>query len=99
MKGNFLHADKHKVSYKLVKRFLMWMFKQIASLQCLYSISKTKSEMKLIFLHADKHQSFLQVDFSIFGIKVYDKVILSLLMDMTRYSQSTHSKKFAISLQ
>ena len=55
--------------------------------------------MKLIFLRADKHQSFLQVDFSIFGIKVYYKVILSLLMDITRYSQITHSKKFAISLQ
>ena len=88
-----------KVSFNLIQRFLMWMFKQIASLQCLYNISKTKSEMKLIFLLADKHQSFLQVDFSIFGIKVYYKVILSLLMGITRYSQSAHSKKFAISLQ
>ena len=31
------------------------------------------------FLHADKHQSFLKVDF----IKVFYKVILSLLMGMT----------------
>ena len=30
---------------------------KIASLQCLYNISRKKLEMK--FLHADKHQSFL----------------------------------------
>ena len=32
------------------------------------------------FLHADKHQRFLQVYFSTLGIKVSDKLILSLLM-------------------
>ena len=32
------------------------------------------------FLHADKHQSFLQVDFNTLSIKVFYKVILSLLM-------------------
>ena len=31
------------------------------------------------FLHADKHQSFLQVDFNTLGIKDIYKVILSLL--------------------
>ena len=55
--------------------------------------------MKLIFLHADKHQSFLQVDFSSLGIKVSYKVILSLLMVMIKHYQSTQSNKFAISLQ
>ena len=34
--------------------------------------------MKLIFLHADKHQSFQQIDFSTLSIKVLYKVILSL---------------------
>ena len=34
------------------------------------------------FLHADKHQSFLQVDFNTLGIKDFYKVILSLLMGM-----------------
>ena len=29
------------------------------------------------FLHADKHQSFLQIGFNTFGIKVSYKVILS----------------------
>ena len=36
------------------------------------------------FLHADKHQSFLQVDFSTLGSKVSYKVVLSLLMGMIR---------------
>ena len=51
------------------------------------------------FLHADKHQSFLQVDFNTLGIKVFYKMILSLLTDMIYHSQSTQSNKFAISLQ
>ena len=56
--------------------------------------------MKLIlFLHADKHQSFLQVDSSTLGIKVSYKVILTLLMGIIKHSQSTQSNKFAISLQ
>ena len=51
------------------------------------------------FLHADKHQSFLQVYFNTLGIRVYYKLILSLLMGMIKYSQSTQINKFAISLQ
>ena len=41
------------------------------------------------FLHADKHQSFLQVDLNTLGMKVngHDK-----------YSQNTQRSKFAISL-
>ena len=51
------------------------------------------------FLHADKYQSFLPVEFTTLGTKVFYKVILSLLMTMIKHSQSTQSKKFAISLQ
>ena len=36
---------------------------------------KKKLDMKLIFWHANKHQSFLQVDFNTLGIKVSYKVI------------------------
>ena len=36
------------------------------------------------FLHADKRQSFLQVDLSTLGSKVSYKVVLSLLMGMIR---------------
>ena len=51
------------------------------------------------FLHSDKHQSFLQVDFNTLSIKVSQKVILSLLVGMINHSQSTQSNKFAKSLQ
>ena len=51
------------------------------------------------FLHADKHQSFLQADFNSLRIKVSYNVILSLLMGMIKHSQSTQSSKFAICLQ
>ena len=46
-----------------------------------------------------QHQSFLQVDFNTFGIKVSYKVVLSLLIGMIKHSQSTQSNNFAISLQ
>ena len=55
--------------------------------------------MKLIFLHTDKHQRFLQVDFNTLSIKVSYNVILSLLMGMIKYSQNTRRNKFTISLQ
>ena len=50
------------------------------------------------FLHADKHQSFLQVDFNTLSIKVSSKVLLSLLMGIIKHSQSTQSNKFTISV-
>ena len=49
-------------------------------------------------MHADKHKSFLQVDFNTLSIKVSYRVILSLLMDMVKHSHSTQSNKFAIFL-
>ena len=51
------------------------------------------------YLHADKHQNFLQVDFNTLSIKVFYKGILSLLMGMTNHFRSTQSKKLAIALQ
>ena len=51
------------------------------------------------FPHADKHQSFLQVDFNTLAIKVPYSVILSLLIGMIKHSQSTQSKKLAIFIQ
>ena len=65
------------------------------------SLQYLKKEVRneVDFLHADKHQSFLQVDFNILCIKDSYKAILSLLIDMIKHSQSNQSKKFAISLQ
>ena len=65
------------------------------------SLQYLKKEVRdeVDFLDADKHQSFLQVDFNTLGITVSYKVILSLWMGMINHSQSTQSNKFAISLQ
>ena len=52
---------------------------------------KKKVRDEVDFLHADKHQSFLQVDFNTLGIKVSYKVILPLLMGIIKHCQSTQS--------
>ena len=64
-------------------------------------VSNLKKEIRdeVQFLHADKHQSFLQDDFITLGIKVSYKLILSLLMGMIKHSQSTQINKFALSLK
>ena len=65
------------------------------------SLQYLKKEIRdeIYFLHADKHQIFLQVDFNTLVIIVCCKVILSLPMGMIKHSQSTQSNKFVISLQ
>ena len=73
-----------------------WNCKFVVSLQYLI---KEKVIDEVDFLHADKHQSFLQVDFNTLDIKFSYKIILSLLMAMTKHFESTQSNKFAISLQ
>ena len=50
------------------------------------------------FLHVDKHQSFEHVNFNTLGIKIFCKVILTLLFGMIKHSQSTQSNMSAISL-
>ena len=61
------------------------------------SLQYLKKEVRdeVDFLHVDKHQSFLQVDFNTLGIKDAYKVILSLLLGMIKHSRSTQSNKFA----
>ena len=96
-----------QISMKACCKIILWFwfgyssipkFPKIASLQCLYNISKKKLD-EVYFLHVDKYQSLLQVDFNTLDIKVSNKAIRSLLMDMIKHSQSTRSNKFAISLQ
>ena len=50
------------------------------------------------FLHADKHQCFLQVDFNTFGIKLSYNLILSEFVGMINHYQCTQSSKFVLSL-
>ena len=65
------------------------------SLQCL----KKEVRDEVDILHADKHQSSLQVDFNTLSIKFFYKVILSLLMDMIKHFKRTQSNKLVITLQ
>ena len=86
-----------KVSYKLILRFLMGMAKHSQSFQnnkFAMSLQYLKKEVRdaVDFLQADKHQSFLQVDFNTLGIKISYKVILLLLMGMIKHSQSIYKK-------
>ena len=52
------------------------------------SLQHLKKELSdaVDFLHADKHESFLQID-------------TIILMKMVKYSQSSQNSKFAVSLQ
>ena len=71
----------------------------IASLQCLYNISKKKLKMKLIFwiqINIKVPQKFIS---TLWVSKFPIRLILSLLMDVIKHSQITQSNKFAISLQ
>ena len=85
-----LHAGKHENLLQTDTMILMGKVKHFQSSQngkCVMSLQYLKKEVRdeVDFLHADKHQSELQVDFNTFGTKVSYKVILSLLMSMKRY--------------
>ena len=43
------------------------------------------------FLHADKHQSFLQIYFNTLGIKASYKLILSLFMRMIKHNNNSNN--------
>ena len=101
---NFLHVDKHEsllqtdtmiltgiVRYSQSSQNSKFTSLTIANLQYL----KKEVRDEVDFVHVDKHQSFLQVDFNTLGIKDACKVILSLLLGMIKHSQSTQSNRFA----
>ena len=84
---DLLHADKHESLLQIDTMILMKMVKYSQSSQnskFAVSLQYLKKEVtdEVDFLHADKHQSSLQVDFNTWSIKVFYKVILSLLMGM-----------------
>ena len=82
--GVDLHEEKHqrRVSYKLIIGVLMEVVKHSRSSQKSKSVMSSQYCKKEIraendFLHANKHPSFLQVDFNTLSVKVSYKVILS----------------------
>ena len=68
-------AEKHESLLQIDTKIFWWVWSSIlevpkkASLQCLNNIPK-KFRDEVDFFDADKHQSFLTVDFNILGIKV-----------------------------
>ena len=94
-----------QISMKTCKIF-WWVWSSIskvpkkASSQCLYNISE-KVRDEVDFFNADKHQSFLTVDFNTLSIRVFYSVT-GMIMKTWRtikHSQSTQSNKFAMFLQ
>ena len=91
-----------KVFCKLMLWFLMEMVKHSQSSEhskFAMSLQYPKREVReeVDFLHTD--QNFPQVNFTSLSIKVFYKVILSLLMDMIKHYQSTQSNRLSIALQ
>ena len=86
MKLIFCTQMSKKVSYKLIQWFLMGMAIFSQNRKFVITLQYLKKEVRdeVDFLCADKHQSFLEVDFSTLGNKVSYKVVLSLLMGMIR---------------
>ena len=97
---HFLHAEKHERLLQIDTIILMEIVKYSQSSQnskFTMSLQYIKKEVgdEVDFLHVDKYQCSLQVDFNTFGIKDAYKVILSLLLGMIKHSQNTQSNRFA----
>ena len=99
-----------KISINVCYKFILWfwwaMVKHSQSPQnskFAMFLQYLKKEVRddVDFFHADKYQSFLQVDFNTFGIRVSFRLILSLLLGMGMFKnyQSTQNNKFGISWQ
>ena len=89
-----MHADIHESLLQIDTMPFMRMVKHSQSSENSkfpISLQYLKKAVRddVYLLHADKQQSFLQVDFNTLVIKVSQKVILSLLMGMIKHSQST----------
>ena len=91
-----MHVGKYEILLQIDTMILTEIVKHPQSSQnskFTMSLQYLKKELgdEVDFLHIDKHQGFLQVDFNILGIKDAYKVILSLLLGMIKHSQSTQS--------
>ena len=99
-----LHAYKHGIFLQIDIIIFDVMVKHFQSSQnskFAMSLQNLKKEVRdeAEFLHADKHQNLAQVDFNTLSIKLFYKVILSLLMGIIKHSQRAQSNKLSIALQ
>ena len=92
-----------QLSMKTYCKLILWFWwrwssiskvPKIASLQCLWYLKKELRD-EVDFLHADKYQSSLQVDFNTLDTRVDYKLMLWLLINMMKHSQITQSNNFA----
>ena len=101
---DFLHTEKHESLLQTETKIFWWGWSsipkvpKIASLQCLYNISKKKLKMKLTFWMQINIKVSYKLISTLWASK-FNTRILSLLMGMIKHSQSTQSNNFAISLQ
>ena len=92
-----------KVSMTTYYKLILWFWWRWSNFQTsrkskfAMSLQYLKKDTKdeVYFLHADKHQSSLQVDFNILVTKSSYKVMLWLLISMMNHSQSIQSNKCA----
>ena len=98
MKLIFCTQMSKKVSYKLIQWFLMGMAIFSQNRKFVITLQYLKKEVRdeVDFLCADKHQSFLEVDFSTLGNKVV-YIIQGGTIVTDGHDQA--SNKFAVSLQ
>ena len=101
---DFLHADKHESLLQIDTMILTgWSsiskVPKIASLQCLYNISKKKLKMKLIFYMQISIKVFFKLISTLWASNFLTRFILSLELSMIKHSQITQSNKSVRSLQ
>ena len=101
---DFLHADKHESLLQIDTMILMgWSsiskVPKIASLQCLYNISKKKLKMKLIFYMQINIKVSFKLISTLWASSFLTRFILSLELSMIKHSQITQSNKSVRSLQ
>ena len=94
---DFLRVDKHESLIKIDTMILMEMAKHSRSFQntkFAMSLQYLTKEFRyeVDFLHAEKNQSFLQVDCNSSGIKVFYKVMPSLLIGMIKHSHISQNR-------
>ena len=93
------HVDKHESSLQINTMIFDGHGQTFPKFAMSLQYLQKQVRDEVIFLHADKHPSFLQVYFNTLGVKVFYKLILSLLMGIIKQSQSAQINKFAIYLQ
>ena len=86
------------ISVKTCCKLILWFWwglsniikvLKVASLQCLYNISKKEVRDEIDFLHVDKHQSSLKNDFNT-GLQSFlpdDAIIIDELDPFSKYSK------------